>query len=429
MKKHLKIIIFLIPILFLISCSTKNNISSDNIPVTTDNISANTTSSEPITSTTTDVSTTNISYVTKYNNNFISKYAKNYSYSTGNYFNADSISIYRGVLIVSTDLVDLIGMPDYDEFTDIKPLPSSIYNNKKFIGIGYLKITYKSIESAKLYYSLDKSYNHSYELDKTTGYITKEFNLSKASYFKIDAGKSMLYIKSIELSVDENDYNETTLSYTGFRVNPKEYDMNNLVSGVTKRSIDILEYKDNNYFVKDTLEYIYYDRDDAYYILSSDNVDDDLYSKMVLTNPVDVANYYLLFNDFPVNYYDKSDATELYYDDFIKDDLRCVSEYSRTDGYVKSVPMNYNNGAIKYYELDIKLEDGYEPTNRGVGRIVIFTNGFKGNGYDDSPVIVYTDDHYITFNEYNNAGSFINRFNAQGVPTPYSWTNINTIEI
>ena len=42
-------------------------------------------------------------------------------------------------------------------------------------------------------------------------------------------------------------------------------------------------------------------------------------------------------------------------------------------------------------------------------------------------VIVYTDDHYATFQEYNNYGSFGTRFNAERSVTSYKWSKPTTL--
>ena len=106
---------------------------------------------------------------------------------------------------------------------------------------------------------------------------------------------------------------------------------------------------------------------------------------------------------------------------------RCVSIYSREDGYAKSVPYqeNYSTGEVKYYECDIALDSNYKSSNRGVGRLVVWFYGFAKNkgatGYDDSIVTTYTDDHYQSFSEYLNTGKFSKNFNAETNCTNYKW--------
>lgn len=65
------------------------------------------------------------------------------------------------------------------------------------------------------------------------------------------------------------------------------------------------------------------------------------------------------------------------------------------------VPYNYGSNFI-YYECDIDLDGTYNKSNRGVCKVVVWFNGFSADGYDESPVAVYTDDHYATFQEYDH---------------------------
>ena len=82
----------------------------------------------------------------------------------------------------------------------------------------------------------------------------------------------------------------------------------------------------------------------------------------------------------------------------------------------------YNSNGLVYYEFDIALDSSYRTNSRGVGRVVMFLNGFSATGYDSSPVAVYTDDHYATFQEFNNLGQFLPRFNAESRITNLSWS-------
>ena len=287
-----------------------------------------------------------------------------------------------------------------------------------------MAITYKALSDALLEYSGDKLTSSCYILTKENEYVTKEFTLSGAKYFRISALTGRLYIKNISLCTIDNDYKPTESKYIGYRANPIKYD-NELVSGLTTRTIPSkVEIENGKYVVKEVKSYTYYDRNDAIdYII--DHGRDETYFKMVLTDPLDVANYYILYNDFPVNYMDMSDAKIALSEGYIAE-IRCISTYSRTNGYVRSIPIRYDNGPIIYYELDINLGT-YTITNRGSGRLVVFTNGFDSDGYDYSPVIVYTDDHYATFTEYNNLGTFLERFNAEQKATPYDWCKVETI--
>ena len=387
------------------------------------------------TTTSTVTTTAEINYNFSITSADTSKYKKSNGYSTGNYFETSLNSkklygIYRGVFKNDSDIIALLEKPNYSLNTTIEPLESSFYNVLSLGLMKKMKITYRlPYGKAKLYSSTDKSYNDVIELDTKGEYSSVEINLKDIEYFKICATNSTLYLKEIRLALI-NDHRTGLLEYSGYRINPTIYN-DSLVSGVTKRSIpNSINVSNDKYTVTEEKEYTYYDQYEALSYLHLHGKD-ELYDEMVLTNPIDVANYYMLFNTWPVNYMYMDDAYVCYEDEaysFMKDDIRCVSAYSRTNGYVKAVPLNMNNGNILYYELDLKL-DNYSPNSRSVGRLVVFTNGFDSDGYSKSPVIVYTDDHYATFKEYNNAGEFLERFNAEINPTSYYWNNIKTLSL
>lgn len=142
----------------------------------------------------------------------------------------------------------------------------------------------------------------------------------------------------------------------------------------------------------------------------------DLAKKAALTDPAEVAAYFNAFSTYPVNYVSKGEYSSAL--PLFGKDTRCWSFYVRVDGYATSLPVV--SAAAGYYELDVDLDGSYSGSSRGVGRVVCWNAGFTGPGYDASPVSVYTDDHYFTFQEYGNDGYWSKRFNAEGHPTAYS---------
>ena len=171
-----------------------------------------------------------------------------------------------------------------------------------------------------------------------------------------------------------------------------------------------MEEKDDSYEIIETKTYTYFTYEDVV-------KDPSLVELAAYIEPIDVANYFIAFGTYPANYvykkqFDTAKATFGSY-------TRCVSDYSRTDGYARSVPCAFKNGKPHYYECDIALEKSYSRSNRGVGRLVVWEYGFDAKGYDDAPVAVYTDDHYASFTEYLNNGSWGERFNAEMNVTAY----------
>ena len=91
----------------------------------------------------------------------------------------------------------------------------------------------------------------------------------------------------------------------------------------------------------------------------------------------------------------------------------------------------------KYYEFDIGFtKDGYYcgTGGRGVGRVVVFTTGMGPSttyqydeAYGNDWFAVYTDDHYASFQEYYNNGTYSERFKAEGYLAAYQWSSPTTI--
>ena len=139
----------------------------------------------------------------------------------------------------------------------------------------------------------------------------------------------------------------------------------------------------------------------------------------IYTDPIDVINYYNAFKVPPVNYAANSGIDQYTFGVYLasKDearslfgnDARTISRYTRTDGYVGYVPYST---PLEYYEFDIALDSSYSISSRGVGRLVVFKNGFNAEFYGDDPVSLFTEDHYVTFKEYSNAGYFNSAFDS-----------------
>ena len=164
-------------------------------------------------------------------------------------------------------------------------------------------------------------------------------------------------------------------------------------------------------------------------------------NEIALTDPSDVMNYYLLFGAVPANFGCKS-GSDLFpevganeYSFTVKnvfnDQTRTISRYNLTTGYTTSIP--YSGGY--YYELDIAISDVYSTSNRDVGRLVLFPDGFTC--YEDkTPVGLLTTDHYITFCEYSNASfwnalfdTYTSSNDGHGHRTFKTYTACNTVTI
>lgn len=345
-------------------------------------------------------------------------------YETGTYIEDDSTNLgfYRCYSEDYNELAVILATP-----TKTPGLQQSmVYNLKPILGIEKIEIEYKSSSIAYLFYSNDRSYSHSIELPASRTFTTIRLDIQRSAYFRVAADKSDVYLKSLTL-----EYNGVTPAsplnpvYSNDRIGVEYTDFDN-IADLTVRSIPdkIKVNSDGTYTVESSKSYTYYSYN---YAIKHPG----MINTMALTDPIDVANYYTLFHDFPVNYGYKGDVYDLkdHFNNY--SGIRQVSHYSRTDGYALSVPFSRNsNNKVDYYELDFDVDGTYSTGRRGVGRLVVWEYGFDKKDYTHIPVIVYTDDHYATFKEYLNYGQFGTRFNAEkkGV-TSYSWSTPTTLDL
>lgn len=350
------------------------------------------------------------------------------SYSTGNYGNS-YVGGYRFEYYRTVN--------SYIGFVDILPnfesnnttAPGAIYNIDPIVGMTNISITYLtsgSSGSLPLLEFGENELNNSVFLPLSTYSKTISYEVESSNYFKISTSESTLTIEEIVIDYTNTSSGSTSFIYEGsgndeHRINPSTY-IGTLFEGLTVSVPSSVSRSGDNYIVNSYKTYTYYSTS---YIENNPSFAEEA----AQIDPIDVATYYTIFKTAPANYVEKSYYNTAYYT--FGENTRCVSFYTRTDGYATAVPYRaidrdmYGNLIPRYYELDIALSSSYSASNRGVGRVVAWENGFdtlKGAaGYDTSPVCVYTDDHYFSFQEYLNTGTFGKRFNAQGAYTSYVW--------
>ena len=287
-------------------------------------------------------------------------------------------------------------------------------------GIREVRITYKSDFGGRLYYGMTRVDSKELELDNKMKYIIMEPQSEFTEVtFVIPADEHPVFSK---ITTNGGDLYIKQITYASERFHV-DYDISNYFTRVTdyreKAPAPILNPVDGE--SKMTLtgadgnpkEYTYYSSQYVMNNLNSLNLEDVVYY-----TPVDVSNYYLAFRAFPANYVYKDEINT--YKDVFGNYLRQVSYYTRTDGYMTPLPYNnyLDNAFPKYYELDIDLDGTYSVYNRGVGRVVVVAAGFSCYDYGlnpygipaSDPVMLFTDDHYISFFEYKNDGAFNLRF-------------------
>lgn len=372
---------------------------------------------------TSDIATEGFSYSVTLNS---STYGSIGSYSTGNYeqesVSGVSFEHYRAVSSYTGS--DFIALLPYVNYFGDGSAAGALYNTSSISGIESIAISYRTSLSSGvrpvLSYGANIATASQVQLNLTTSNATSTIEISNANFFKVSTTESTLYIQSIVIEYNGSGPSDS-YTYLGsgdglYRINPI-VNTESLYNGLSVAVPTSISRSGNYYTVTSTKNYTYYTFS---YIQSNPGLAD----AAAHTNPLDVAAYFTTFGTYPANYVLKSSYSSAY--SVFGDDARCVSVYSRTDGYATAVPYKADgSGYPQYYECDIDLDGTYSSNNRGVGRVVCWEYGFdpsKGaTSYDASPVCVYTDDHYATFQEYLNTGSYGTRFNSEMLYTPYVW--------
>lgn len=410
MKKLKYLIIVLLSLFIVTSCSNDNN--NETIDSNSNIVYEKVQKTHEINLRKNSISEENSKSITFDKSNYFQT-----SYSTGSFGEKNGIEYYRCYHENAKMMTKLLKTTNYVEGN----INSSFYNVDNLKGIYELSITYQSTKGLKVYYSLDRSYNNYFIAGSADSMFDLTIKLDYAGFFKVETLGEDVVIESFTLkynsSVENN--NDSYLSYSDTRIDQPYTNFDNIKSGETRKIADsITVNSDNTYTINSYKSYTYYTLDD---IIANPT----LASSCTYTDPVDVANYYTLFNAFPLNYGSQSDSK--YLSKYFKEDTRCFFQYFRTDGYARCVPYYASGLNPVYYELDFNEDGTYTTSNRGKGRLVIWTEGFRDVEYMGQSVIVYTDDHYATFQEYNNYGSFGTRFNAERSVTSYKWSKPTTL--
>ncbi len=348
-------------------------------------------------------------------------------YSTGNYGAESYFEYYRAYQASEDYLADLLPLTTS---ISLPTLPGSLYNILPIYGIDYIEITYRAAEDCYLYTGDDRvnpMAQYTLPAAATDTYLL--IDVDAENFFRLVCGTSSLHIVELTISYTNEAvaYDDSTLSSgtDSYRINPVRY-TDTLVDGVSTVTVPTAVDSQGNVTAEKTYTYYSFEYVQAH---------PELADQAAMTDPVDVINYYQAFGRFPANYVAKqfSDGTTQTDFDTVKavfgNDTRYVSRYDRTNGYALAVPYStHNSSSPYYYEFDIALDSSYSAYNRGVGRVVAWADGWSGTGYDHSPVCVYTDDHYATFQEYLNTGCFSVRFDANRWHTNTDWSAPSVIQ-
>ena len=329
-------------------------------------------------------------------------------YTKGNYGTTGaggiSFNYYRVVGGGYAGFIKLLD--DYYTNVTLPGIEGKIENTTPIKNIVSITVTYDTDDRFKIATYADYNEGLAFEIVDTSSSNPYTYTVSEErddTYFIIETIAGDTVIESIDIEykndyMPPNSYNETYTTSDYYDPLDLRYS-GDLVNNVTKE----IDFGGGN---KKTYKYY-----STSYVC--DNYEYMDVNSMCYTDPYDVANYYLAFGCFPANYVQK-DLIDSTYKSIFGNKLRAVQTFNRTDGYAKYVPYNLDGTRPTYHELDIDLDGTYTTSYRGVGRLVIYEKGFScySQSSDNKPVILYTDDHYSTFREYDNHGSFLSWFNA-----------------
>ena len=356
-----------------------------------------------------------------------------FRYTTGNYSNQYdafdySVNIldidfqyYRAVKAPDGYLIKMLDLDAALAFSN--QLGGALMNVSEINHLANIEITYynESSSTSGGYVRFGKNLTcaYGYELTYSESDITLSFNIPESKYFRIETNGANLIIKSIKLGIAQGNVIDDGYGYytkQEYRINPIKFS-GELQSGVSYVDVPTsisVNKNSSTYIVNETKRLTYYDYD----YVTSNNLEP---SEVSIIDPLEVALYYAAFNKAPVNYNENGSSNHSYFGDYAR---RISSEYSRTDGYVNALSgITPTDG---YIELDIGVNGNYAIRSRGVGRIVVFYSGSSSLGYDNSPLLVYTDDHYATFREFLGY-DFSLPFDAQNQRTGNTYKPYNVL--
>ena len=355
-------------------------------------------------------------------------------YSSGNYASANGFEGYRvkGPNNNYSTIMTLLPYPSNSNYA-IDPVEGYLSNDDPYYDIDKIFIEYKTTNSSgslspSISYGQHDSISYSTSLPYTSSSSTSrqvviDLNDKTINYFRINSGSTTVYIEDVQIEYS-GTYNDATFTSgtsmsNDYRIEPTVY-TGVKTAGTTQVTVPVDVTKvGNSYTVNQSKTYTYYT-----YEYVANNSYPSVIEDASMIDPVDIANYYTIFGELPVNYCSKSDYSSYY--SLFGNKTRIISSYSRTDGYALAVPWReYSQGKPLYYEFDIAQDSSYSSSNRGVARLVVWVAGLTS--YGNYPTCHYTDDHYASFKEFNNCGGFMTRFNAERFVRFETWSTPITL--
>lgn len=307
-------------------------------------------------------------------------------------------------------------------------IAGAFYNVTPILGMHAIDIICDSDKGFVLLYGNDRN-----NLEHKKIVLAEDFNGGRlifdedASFFRIETYGSELYVTSLGIHYTGEGEDATKADYfEGARIVPEtDYNPKEGKTLTIPYKVTISKDDGSSLNVTKWKSYTYHSYEYCYDQIVNKGANPKDYA---IVDPVDIANYYVLFDRIPPNFGVKvqngnEGETIIQGDTPSLDEVnslfgrrfaRRVSEYSYSGGYAESVPYReYTPGSNRplYYEFDYDVDGTYTTGNRGIGRVVGWEGGFTTNN-DYVNAVTLTDDHYYTFLEYTNYGQWNERFDG-----------------
>lgn len=344
-----------------------------------------------------------------------------------------TFSSYRWGRATGASLGKLYAHTNRLQNVDDGSLQGAFYNLNPFKSAIALEITYKSSGQVKISYGDDFNYENVVMLDASSSFKNEIIYMKEgATFIKIETQDYDVYLDKI-VYYQDTSYKTYDTSY-GPRPNNDRLAIEPYQGSLTEGlevevPMTYTKVDDTHYTVTSTKTYTYYSFSYVQELYNNDPYNFDP-AKYAIVDPVDVANYYAIFQEIPANYgaYNtvnvkscgsKSAVNNIFGTTY----ARCVSQYNKNSGYATSVPVNTSADGFYYFEIDIASYGGYATSSRDVGRVVTWINGFDKAYSDGYPTSVLTLDHYTTFQEYLGCGRWGDSFDVNNSDGLYHRVN------
>ena len=260
-----------------------------------------------------------------------------------------------------------------------------------------------------------------------SGTVASQTVAVSGSYFKLAAGSSAFYAKTIAVTyvVTTAGSSASSSSSSSPSSTPSSVSSSSSSSSTSATYLATSSYRIRPVTSSGSSVSVYNVKVTTAGVVSSSIVK-TLSKNTTYTSYEDVALYYQAFKALPQNYVygTSSSVKSSAYATWGKNARLYTQTYTRTDGYTTYLPTLYS---YSYFEADIGGTSAYAASSswdRGTYRLVIVPSGVKCYGVQNDSALFYTTDHYAHFQEcLNFSGGWGTKFDGQSGSGSGTWAS------